>query len=381
MSVQNVVPGFGIAVDATYINQPVVGLSVTGDKAQYDIPYLGTAYVDAITAGSLDTASGFAYNPTSATLFTTNFGATSLSTTNASISTLGAREGTISSLTTSYINAIGTVGVGGSISTANASISTLGARTGTISTFTTAYMNAIGTAGAPGTISTANASISSLNCSNQTTAIGTISTFTSAYVNALGTAITGGSISTANASISTLGVRTGTISTLTASYINALGNAGVGGAISTTQATISSLNVSSINGAPAQPKYYFVNSNAVVGSVNPGSTASYNVSFINQSIPTVSGQKYQLIGVANVNSITATNDNLFAQLFVNGTNVGVSSVKTNSGINHNQQITVTYQGTYNFTGANTHALGIATSGTTTNYSIPQAQFTIITPIP
>jgi hypothetical protein len=233
-----------------------------------------------------------------------------------------------------------------------------------------------------GSFSTANASISSLNCLNETTAIGTISSLTSAYINAIGTVAVGGSFSTENASISTLGVRTGTISTFTASYINALGNAGVGGAISTTQATISSLNVSSINGAPAQPKYYFVNSNATVGTVNPSVAPSYNTTFLSQVIPTVSGQKYQLIGVANVNSITAANDQLYAQLFVNGTATMLSSVKTNSGTNHNQQITVTYQGTYSITSASiTHALGIATSGTATNYSIPQAQFTIITPIP
>jgi hypothetical protein len=249
--------------------------------------------------------------------------------------------------------------------------------TASISTFGTSYVNAIGTIANPGSVSSANASISTLGART-----GTISTFTTSYVNAIGTVAVGGSISTANASISTLGCRTGTISTFTTSYINALGNAGVGGAISTTQATISSLNVSSINGASAQPKYYFVNSNATVGTVNPGSAPAYNTTFLSQVIPTVSGQKYQLIAAANINSIVGTNDTYYAQLFVNGAATTLSTAKTNSGINHNQQLFLTYQGTYGVTGAGiTHALGIATSGTVTNASIPQAQFTIITPIP
>jgi len=324
----NIIGGYGVNVDSSDPTNPVVGLKVTGDLAQYDIPFLGATYVNSSTAGSLQTASGFNYNPGTSNLTAPNITATTfinsgttlsggnltldtantikigtivttpftelttsqirgcasgsgqtqytlasqsgnidtngtitaavgniiatvgvvrapgVSTNTVSTNNIDSALGSISSLTTSYMNALGTSFNPGSFSTFGASISSLSAQQGTISSFTTSYINALVPLGfPPGSISTNNASISSLNVNNMSTNIGTISSFNTSYINALGPlGLTPGSISTNNASVSTLNTREGTISSFTTSYMNALGTAFALGSISTNNASVSTLN-------------------------------------------------------------------------------------------------------------------------------------------
>ena len=131
MSVQTIVPGYSLSVDSTNVNQPIVGLTITGDKALYDIPYLGTAYTTYTAAGSLATASGFNYNPGTFQLTAPGLiqGGSFQNTSNtASITNLGAITGTSLALGSGNITTTGTIG-GGAITGTS-----LNAGSGTITT-------------------------------------------------------------------------------------------------------------------------------------------------------------------------------------------------------------------------------------------------------
>ena len=418
----NIIGGYGVNVDSSDPTNPVVGLKVTGDLAQYDIPFLGATYVNSSTAGSLQTASGFNYNPGTSNLTAPNITATTfinsgttlsggnltldtantikigtivttpftelttsqirgcasgsgqtqytlasqsgnidtngtitaavgniiatvgvvrapgVSTNTVSTNNIDSALGSISSLTTSYMNALGTSFNPGSFSTFGASISSLSAQQGTISSFTTSYINALVPLGfPPGSISTNNASISSLNVNNMSTNIGTISSFNTSYINALGPlGLTPGSISTNNASVSTLNTREGTISSFTTSYMNALGTAFALGSISTNNASVSTLNTREGTISSFTTSYM----NALGTSLALGSISTNNA-----SVSTLNAR------VGTISSFTTSYMNAL------GTGVALGSISTN---NASVSTLNTREGTISsFTTSYMNALGTA----------------------
>jgi hypothetical protein len=161
--------------------------------------------------------------------------------------------------------------------------------------------------------------------------------------------------------------------------MNALGTALAPGSMSTVGASISSLNVSSVNGTPMPSTFYF-NSTFGIGAPNPSTAPSYATNF-SSNITVVNGQKYSIVGHVDVLSAVASNESLLVQLSLNGALQGISTAKTNSGVNHQQQIFFQQLGTFGSGGVVSVGLGVAASALNTSYTVKQGQYTLTTPIP
>jgi len=149
----------------------------------------------------------------------------------------------------------------------------------------------------------------------------------------------------------------------------------------TTSGSISTASISSLNGTRAgfgMPKQWL----AVVSTptTQTGTFTSY-ASLTNVSSLTGGG----FIASANLTytSVSATNDKIFAQFYINGSAVGISSVVTNTGSTHTQQVATLFASTFITTGAatstNTVALYVRNNGAIpTNYTTNSATISLMT---
>jgi len=266
----------------------------------------------------------------------------------------------ISSFSTAFVSSMFTTS---SITTTEASISTAN-----ISTMATSYLNALGTVSFPGSISTIRANIStayisSLSTFNTNSQLANISTLTIQNINNLGGGF-GGSLSSFAMSVSTAN-----ISTFSTNFMTARG------------ASISTATISSFNGTPAtygMPKWYTSN----ISTITPqtGTLTSY---FTTPLISSIQGGGF--VANANISFIGATagNTEITALMYLNGLPMGLSTVKTNSGLNHIQQINLTLASTFTGVGAasSTNQLAVYVknnNGTPGIFSTIQGNITLTT---
>jgi hypothetical protein len=174
-----------------------------------------------------------------------------------------------------------------------------------------------------------------------------------------------------------------TISTITTSYINALGSALVPGSISTVKASISAMTVSTINNTFAgygMPKWSMTS----ISTITPqsGTLTSYLASPLISSIPGAG-----FVATANISYISGTgitaNNEITALFYVNGVAMGLSTVKTNTGAQHIQQIPLTLASTFTGTGAASSTNQVSVyiknnNATPSNYSTIQGTITLTT---
>jgi len=116
-------------------------------------------------------------------------------------------------------------------------------------------------------------------------------------------------------------------------------------------ASISTLSVSTFNGTPApygMPKWSMTS----ISTITPqnGTLTSYLASPLISSI-----QGGGFVATANISYISGTgitaNNEITALFYVNGVPMGLSTVKTNTGAQHIQQIPITLASTFSATGA------------------------------
>jgi len=109
--------------------------------------------------------------------------------------------------------------------------------------------------------------------------------------------------------------------------------------------------------------------------------SAYDTSFLsNSSVPCVSGQKYTVQGLITIQCTSGSaNDIFYAQFNNNGTFNNFSTVLTNSGNQHIQQLAYQYQDVWGFTGSAGVALGVAvdSGATASHYSLLAGSMTII----
>jgi hypothetical protein len=252
-----------------------------------------------------------------------------------------------------------------SLSTPQASISTAN-----ISSLTTSYINATGVFGQPGSISTAvlNVStgyISTLSSLNVNSQLGNISSFTVQNINNLGGGV-GGSLSTFAMSVSTAN-----ISTFSTNFMTARG------------ASISTLTVSTLNNTFAgygMPKWSMTS----ISTITPqtGTLTSYLASPLISSIPGAGFVATANITYVSGAGITANNE-ITALFYVNGVAMGLSTVKTNTGGAHLQQIPLTLASTFSQTGSPSSTNQVSVyiknnNATPGNYSTLQGTITLVT---
>ena len=169
------------------------------------------------------------------------------------------------------------------------------------------------------------------------------------------------------------------MSSITVSSINSYLNTGVSTFI--TSGSISTASISTLNGTRAgfgMPKQWYSTTTTTVSQT--GTFTSY-LAINNISSVTNGG----FIASANLTytSAVVANDKIFAQFYVNGNPMGISSIVTNTGNGHTQQITGILGSTFTTTGSaastNSIALYIRNNAAVpSNYTTNSATMTIMT---